>query len=135
MTHGLVLIKEKEESIKVSDKEIKEYEKNIKDFRNEKDNLLESKYNDIDEGVSKIDIKSLKSNLEDYTKKLEEKTKEIEEIEVIEPETYFNPIEYQQKENEKNVIRKEVTILETEVKNFTKIIKQLETSQFCPTCG
>ena len=129
------LIKEKEESIKVSDKEIKEYEKNIKDFRNEKDNLLESKYNDIDEGVSKIDIKSLKSNLEDYTKKLEEKTKEIEEIEVIEPETYFNPIEYQQKENEKNVIRKEVTILETEVKNFTKIIKQLETSQFCPTCG
>ena len=28
-----------------------------------------------------------------------------------------------------------MTILETEIKNFTKTIEELENSQFCPTCG
>ena len=128
-------IKDLETSIKKVEENIIKKSSEIKTKTLEKEELLSSKYSDIDESISKIDIKSLQTIVEDKTKNLIEKEKEISEIEVKEPETYFNPIEYNQKETEKKEITKEVTILETEVKTFTKTIEGLENSQFCPTCG
>ena len=128
-------IKDTEGFIKQIDNDILRKNSDIKLKSHEKDELLASKYSDIDESISKIDIKSLQIIVEDKIKSLEEKEKEISEIEVNEPETYFNPLEYDQKETEKKEITKEVTILETEIKNFTKTIEELENSQFCPTCG
>lgn len=128
-------IKDNENSLKEIENNIEKKNTNIKLKTEEKENLLSSKYSDIDESIGKIDVKSLQLTIDDNTKKLKLKEKEIGEIEVKEPETYFNPLEYNQKETQKIKISKETTILETEVKNFTKTIEELENSQFCPTCG
>jgi DNA repair exonuclease SbcCD ATPase subunit len=128
-------IKELEVSIEEVENAVKIKNTDIKITTHQKDELLASKYSDIGDSVGRINIKFLESSLEESIKQLKQKEVEIVEIEVKEPETYFNPIEYNKKEIEKNVISKKVTILETEVNKDGKTIEELENSQFCPTCG
>lgn len=130
-------IEKKNKEIKNNIKEIKNIEKDIETFETNKKALLESKSN-VDSSLMKVDVTTIESRLEDIKK---EGTIKRQELELIKSkiaeigDIQFSMNEYKEKQELKNKLSIEMTEYRSEYKSNKKLIEQLTTSEYCPTCG
>lgn len=111
--------------------------KDIEQLEENKKSFLEMK-SKIDENILKIDIYTLKNNIEKTIsdgKRIKNDialmNKQIEDIGEIE----FSINEYESMLNERSEKISNKNVLEERYRHTKKLIKDLTSSQFCPTCG
>lgn len=129
--------KEDNNTLGKREKELDDTINDITTLNNTKEALISAKQ-PVDSDLLKIDVKTVETKLESITsegqKKNEElKTKQgrIAEIGDID----FSEDDYKAKTKEKSAIDIKQAERRTEIKALKELNKQLEKSEFCPTCG
>ena len=130
-------IGEYEEEIEKREKQKKSLMDDIKALNDAKDALIASKQT-VDADLLNIDVSTVEQKIKDTTvegkkkaaekKEKEERLKEIGDVE-------FSEEDYKAEVNKKSAL--EVTLAEyrTEINTLKALNKQLEESEYCPTCG
>ena len=120
--------------IELNDK-IKEKESEIKNVNDERDKASEKKVTNIDSSVVNMDPKELEREIERIIKEKTSLVKNFDNIEIIEPTTQYNEELHgsiSENINENNI---DLRLLDKDITNTEKFIKELEESEVCPTCN
>lgn len=112
-------------------------EKEIMSLEETKNTLLSSK-EQIDTNVLKIDISTLRHNIE--TKLNDGKVKKNQLDSIVEQIKAFGNVDFSVEEYDKLVDERTAALLDQQTKRndairIMNLIKQLKTSEYCPTCG
>lgn len=129
-------ITECEKRIKEFDKICKDTEKDIAALEKTKNDFILNKQK-IDDNILKIDITTLRSNFERKKNEGIEKKKKCDDISLKLKE--IGTVEFSVEEYDKIVEDKTKKLLtqqdmRTEAKRLQELIKQLQTSEYCPVC-
>ena len=132
-----VEIKECKKKVSTYDKTSKTLEKEIKSLEETKKTLLLQKQT-IDANILKIDITTLRQTLTNKKNegvrnkhKIDEIAKQIEELGEID----FSAEEYDRLTESRTKMLVDRENMRSEATRLQTLIKQLKTSEFCPTCG
>lgn len=125
--------KTKQDNVDVN-KKISNYNKELIDYENLKEKLFLSRHNNIDEGLININPVFVEKEISDIKQKIEKLEEIIKNVDVNEPSEYY--LESEHNDVQKNI--NDVLVLKEtnkkEIENKKKLIIQLETGEFCPTC-
>ena len=130
-------IEKKAKEIKTNTAEISKIDSDIKAFEENKKSLFEAKLN-VDNSLMKVDVITIESRLKDIKVIGKNKRDELERVkEKITSigDIQFNINDYREKQELKNKLSIDMTVLRTEYNNNKKVIEQLASSEYCPTCG
>lgn len=125
------------ENIFKNKKRISVLEKELTDFEETKSKILMSK-NEIDNSLMKVDVQTIENRLNLIIQEGKGKRVELQQInDKIDAigEISFNIEEYENIQNNKNLLNAKLSSLSTEIKHNEKTIEQLKKSEYCPTCG
>lgn len=118
------------------EKRLETIRKNIEKYTKEKESLLSS-MTGIDENLTKTDIKTVENTIKTITEEgllkaqeLKDNQKKLEEYKSV----TFDESEYKKCEAEYIEANNTLVALRNELKSANEAIKNLETSQYCPTC-
>ena len=129
--------KECKEILEKREKELEDTINDIETLNKTKDALILAKQ-PVDSDLLKVDVKTVETALQNITEEgkrkneeLKAKTDRIAEI----GEVDFSEDDYKVKSKEKSNIEIKQAERRTEIKSLKELNKQLEKSEFCPTCG
>ena len=129
--------KECEDTLTKREKELEDTINDIATLNSTKEALISAKQ-PVDSDLLKIDVKTVETALENITaegqKKNEELKKKQDRIAEI-GDVDFSEDDYKAKAKEKSAIDIKQAERRTEIKALKELNKQLEKSEFCPTCG
>ena len=129
--------KECEDTLTKREKELEDTINDIATLNSTKEALISAKQ-PVDSDLLKIDVKTVETALENITaegqKKNEELKKKQDRIAEI-GNVDFSEDDYKAKTKEKSAIDIKQAERRTEIKALKELNKQLEKSEFCPTCG
>lgn len=129
--------KECEDTLTKREKELEDTINDIATLNSTKEALISAKQ-PVDSDLLKIDVKTVETALENITaegqKKNEELKKKQDRIAEI-GDVDFSEDDYKAKTKEKSAIDIKQAERRTEIKALKELNKQLEKSEFCPTCG
>lgn len=125
--------KTKQDNVDVN-KKISNYNKELIDYENLKEKLFLSRHNNIDEGLININPVLIEKEISDIKQKIEKLEEIIKNVDVNEPSEYYLESEHNDVQKSINdvLVLKETN--KKEIENKKKLIIQLETGEFCPTC-
>lgn len=129
--------KEDNDTLGKREKELGDTINDITTLNNTKEALISAKQ-PVDSDLLKIDVKTVETKLETITSEGQKKNEELKikhgriaEIGDID----FSEDDYKTKTKEKSAIDIKQAERRTEIKALKELNKQLEKSEFCPTCG
>ena len=128
-------VKTNNETIIELNNKIKEKESEIKSVNDERDKASEKKVTNIDSSVVNMDPKELEREIERIIKEKTSLVENFDDIEIIEPTTQYNEELHgsiSEKINENNI---DLRLLDKDITDTEKFIKELEESEICPTCN
>jgi len=100
----------------------------------EKDNLLSEKHGDIDQELVKMNPKTIQNEVNDINDKVKKISATLKETEVKEPENYYSEDDHEKLSEIIKNIEFDIRDKESELRNATSEIKQLEEGSICPSC-
>ena len=129
--------KEDGDTLARREKELEDTINDIATLNNTKEALISAKQ-PVDSDLLKIDVRTVETKLENITSEGQKKNEELKvkqdriaEIGDID----FSEDDYKAKSKEKSNIEIKQAERRTEIKALKELNKQLEKSEFCPTCG
>lgn len=129
--------KEDGDTLARREKELEDTINDIATLNNTKEALISAKQ-PVDSDLLKIDVRTVETKLENITSEGQKKNEELKakqdriaEIGNID----FSEDDYKAKSKEKSTIEIKQAERRTEIKALKELNKQLEKSEFCPTCG
>lgn len=129
--------KEDGDTLARREKELEDTINDIATLNNTKEALISAKQ-PVDSDLLKIDVRTVETKLENITSEGQKKNEELKakqdrivEIGGID----FSEDDYKAKSKEKSNIEIKQAERRTEIKALKELNKQLEKSEFCPTCG
>jgi DNA repair exonuclease SbcCD ATPase subunit len=128
------IIKENKDLIKVNELKLKEKEIELKGLIDKKDLLISKKHTDIDEELIKLNPSRYLKEIQEFEDKVTVTRHYFEEINVTEPEEYYNGDEHQKLRDEISHFKAQQTILSSDIDSLKELITQLKEGEICPTC-
>ena len=129
--------KEDNDTLGRREKELDDTINDITTLNNTKEALISAKQ-PVDSDLLKIDVKTVETKLENITSEGQKKNEELkakqDRIAEI-GDVDFSEDDYKAKTKEKSAIDIKQAERRTEIKALKELNKQLEKSEFCPTCG
>lgn len=114
--------------------ELSDTEKELKTLGEEKDELIGKKNNDVDMELVRTNPDTLQREIAEL--KLKQKTSQTtaEKTEVKEPSEYYVEANHDKLKNRINDLVVEGKMIDSQIVNQEKLVKQMETGSICPTC-
>lgn len=131
----------KEIELKIDDKKalelkLEEFKKEITSHTKTKDNLLLGLNKEIEKKYINITEQHIQNSINSFNNQIKLKQEEIKSLEnlIKENDVEFDLNKHNEIIKEERDVANEGILLKTETENIAKLIKQLESSEFCPTC-
>lgn len=129
--------KEDGDTLARREKELEDTINDIATLNNTKEALISAKQ-PVDSDLLKIDVRTVETKLENITSEGQKKNEELKakQDRIVEiGDIDFSEDDYKAKSKEKSNIEIKQAERRTEIKALKELNKQLEKSEFCPTCG
>jgi DNA repair exonuclease SbcCD ATPase subunit len=107
----------------------------LNDLERQRDNVLSSRNNDIDKDLINTNPTLLQREIETLTSSKISAENLANTIDVTEPSKYYNEDEHNILIKFLNGLRAKQMFTQKEILDKQKLVKQLETGSFCPTCN
>jgi len=110
-------------------------EKNLKELEKKRDETLSSRNNDIDQDLIKTNPTFLQGEINDLKTQQSLSKRNADSIDVKEPSKYYNEDEHNELTKVINKLKGELLLLQRDIDDKKRLIKQFEEGSICPTCN
>lgn len=110
-------------------------EKNLKELEKKRDETLSSRNNDIDQDLIKTNPTFLQGEINDLKTQQSLSKRNADSIDVKEPSKYYNEDEHNELTKVINKLNGELLLLQRDIDDKKRLIKQFEEGSICPTCN